>query len=184
MRFLFAKTEPRTARRVLVVQTANPDLFVYVLRDAREFFPEAEIAALVQKGMDVYLPDPLPADRILNNEPMRRRELIAALRVARYDAVCVIESGETGFWKLKLLPVLLNPPAVWVYDRRAAPRALSLSALLALSAGRKKGAAFLTPRRLAAPGIFLDCWRFFRRRRRALSMKGEGAHRLGEPPPR
>lgn len=186
MRFLFAKAEPREAQRVLVVQTANADLFLHVLRAVRERFPAAELTALIQKGMRENLPEILPVEKACLNDPAHRRELLAALRAARFDVVCLIESGESGYWKLKLLPVLLRPRAAYVYDRRAAARLLSLAAAPVLLWSRRKSRPLLTSRRLAAPVILFQCWRFYRRRRtqRISALKGEGAHRLDGLPPR
>jgi len=164
MRFLVARTDPAAIATVLLVQTCNPDLLGHVARAVRRRFPQAKLTVLVQRGMTPYLP-PLPVDEQIENVAEQKRETMRQLRARRFDAVCFIESGEKGFWKLKLLPFFLSPKAIWLYDRLARPTPMSFSAALAylltpLTAARSP----ITARRLAVPVTFYRLWRFYRRR--------------------
>ena len=165
MRFLWHRAEPDSMRNVLLVQTCNPDLLAHVAAEARRRFPRARLTALLQKGMRPYLPAELPVDETIDNPSGGKRELLRRLRAGRFEAICLIESGEPGFWKLKLLPWILGPRAVLVYDRngRAAwfdPR----SVLAGFSGGFVGRPKILTRRRLAAPLIYWRCRMFYRQR--------------------
>jgi hypothetical protein len=169
MRFLLQRYEPERVQTALIVQTCNSDLFTHVVRDARRRFASAHLVVLRQKGMRELLPADLPADEWLDNPHGGKRDLLRDLRGRRFDAVCFVDSGESGFWKLKSLPWLLHPRAVYVYDRRAQPTHLSIArAFATLSVNSASTAALLTRRRLLSPLIFWQCWRFYRERRREM----------------
>lgn len=167
MRFLFGRVDPSSIKTVLIIQTCNPDLLAHVAVDVRERFPQVEnICLLIQRGMTPYLPR-MKVDRIFENMREHRRRLISDLRAEHYDAVCFVESGEAGFWKLKLLPLLLSPRTVWVYDKLAQAAVLNLREL-----GRFFQTVFsgqmptMTTRRMMTPFTFWRLWRFYRRRTR------------------
>ncbi|NLH47589.1 MAG: hypothetical protein GX444_03185 [Myxococcales bacterium] len=165
MRFLWSRTEPDSLRDILLVQTCNPDLLAHVAAEARRRFPRARLTALLQKDMRPYLPADLPVDQTIDNPRGGKRGLLRRLRAGRFDAVCLIESGESGFWKLKLLPWILGSRAVLVYDRFGSAAWLEPRSVLAGFGGGLAGRPkILTRRRLAAPLIYWQCRRFYRQR--------------------
>ena len=176
MRFLLARDSDRPVRRVLVVQTANPNLLDHVTRDVRERYPDARVEALLQRGMRPWI---VFRDGVtyFDNPEGGRRAFLDRLRAERYDLVVTILSGEPGYWKLKLLPLLIGPGQVRVYDRFARPFALnvySLAGYVSEVGGGIAGAANpggLTPRvvlrKLAAPFLVLYLLAFLWRRRLA-----------------
>jgi hypothetical protein len=165
MKFLNATFDPIAMQNVLLVQTCNPDLLTHIAADARQRFPRARLVLLLQKGMRQYLPLALPVDELIENPRHGKRALLRQLRAARFEAICLVESGEPGFWKLKMLPLLLCSRAVLVFDRTGRSTWFGLTTLLVRLGGRFDGQRqLLTRRRLAAPLIFLQCWLFYRRR--------------------
>jgi hypothetical protein len=165
MSFLFRRLDPAEVRSALVIQTCNHDLFGHVVADARRRFTSARIGVVIQRGMSLYLP-PLPVDETWENLRDERSELVGILRKRRFDVVCIVGSGERGFWKLKLLPLLLGAKSVWLYDRHARPKPLSLAQLGDLARGLFGGFSYrLDSRRLLAPVTFWRLWRFYRRRK-------------------
>jgi hypothetical protein len=154
-----------SVRNALLVQTCNPDLFAHVIRDARRRFPHARLTVLRQRGMAAHLSPDLPVDEWLDNPSAGRAAFARRLRRRGFDSACYVESGEPGFWKLKLLPWFGAPSAVFVYDRNAEATALNPATLAARLLGDWAAApSLLTPRRIAAPAILWQCWRFYRRR--------------------
>ncbi|HPQ70673.1 MAG TPA: hypothetical protein PKW95_16225 [bacterium] len=164
MMFLWRRPAAERMRTVLIVQTCNADLLGHVVAEARQRFARAKITVLVQKGMEPYLPE-LAADERLINPVAGQAALVRQLRARRFDAVCIVEGGERGFWKLKLLPFLLRPQGVWLYDRIARPWPLSMSQAARLWL-RRFGPEHspLTARRLAAPLTAWRLWKFYRQR--------------------
>jgi hypothetical protein len=164
MRFLFRQIDPASVQSVLVVQTCNPELLQHVAADAKKRFANAKVTVLIQRGMRPFLPPQL-SDEVWENQTTGRRKLLRRLRARRFDAACVIWSGERGFWKLKLLPFALGVRAVWAYDRLAKPTRLGLGNI-----SRRLGdvgpanVARLNSRRLMAPITFWRLWRFYRKR--------------------
>ena len=165
MRYLLRQVVPDDVRSVLTVQTCNADLLGHVVADAQRRFPHASHTVLFQRGMQPYLPQMAGVELIENLEG-GRQELLRGLRARAFEAVCVVASGEKGFWKLKLLPFVLNPGSIWAYDRLAEPKLLTLQGLGTLVFGRRE--PLLTPRRTLAPLIFLDLVLYYRRRRKRL----------------
>jgi len=166
MKFLFQRHEPPPTASILIVQTCNPDLLVHVVRDLRHRFPAGRLSLFIQRGMRPFLPE-LPVDEIWENHPEERRESVRRMREMRFDLAAITESAEHGFWKLKLLPLIIAPRSIWVYDRMARVRRLSLAVLLAAwTRGIGNAESKLTLRRLAAPVIFWQVWRFYRKRTR------------------
>ncbi len=164
MMFLWRRPAAENMRTVLIVQTCNSDLLGHVVAEARRRFVQAKITVLVQKGMEPYLPA-LDCDERLINPAAGQTALVKQLRARRFDVVCIVEAGERGFRKLKLLPFLLRPQGVWLYDRIARPWPLSVRQALRLWL-RRFGSerSPLTIRRLAAPLTAWRLWKFYRQR--------------------
>jgi hypothetical protein len=177
VRFLLAREGDGVPGRVLIVQTANPNLLDHVTRDVLARFPGARTDVLLQRGMRPWIVFHDGVTYLDNADAAGRRALLDALRAARYDVAVTVLSGEAGYWKLKLLPLLIAPTTVRVYDRFARSFPLnvySFAAYLAEVLGGIAGAANpggITPRlvlrKLAAPGIALYLWAYLRRRRLA-----------------
>ncbi len=164
MMFLWRRPAPERMRTVLVVQTCNADLLGHVVAEARRQFSQAKLTVLVQKSMEPYLPE-LAADEQLSNTATGQAALVKQLRARRFDAVCIIEAGERGYRKLKLLPFLLRPQGAWLYDRLARPWPLSVNQAFRLWLRRLGSEHWpLTVRRLTAPLTAWRLWRYYRRR--------------------
>jgi hypothetical protein len=159
MRFLFPKTLPDNPR-ILLIQTGNPNLTDVILDGLSERYGENAITFFSQRNMSGYLK---PRDGIerIENPASNRWNLIAELRRRRFDLIGIVDSGERGFWKLKLLPFVLDPGQFIVFDRSATATAFSFGQMRSLLPGKQETAA----RRILAPfiGIYLAAW-WLRRR--------------------
>ena len=115
--------------RVLIVQTCNPNLLDYVIDDALRRWPAAELSVLLQRNMRQHVRLPQRV-RALDNPELGQAAFARGLRGQRFDLVAYVSSGEPGFYKLKLLPLYLDPPRLMVYDRHARPTDLGLAGLI------------------------------------------------------
>ncbi len=165
MRYLLRQVVPDDVRSVLTIQTCNADLLGHVVADAQCRFPYASHTVLFQRGMQPYLPKMAGVELIENLEG-GRWDLVRFLRTRVFEAVCIVASGEKGFWKLKFLPFVLNPGSIWVYDRLAVPKLLTLQGIGTLVFGPRE--PLLTQRRTFAPLIFLDLLLYYWRRRKRI----------------
>lgn len=106
--------------RILVVQTCNPNLLEYVIKDVKARFSGAHITVLLQPHMKGYLSEEVLANcEILVNPKSKRIKVLRELRRHKYKWVVFTLSGESGFWKLKILPFALFPSKPLAYDRLA-----------------------------------------------------------------
>lgn len=118
------------SERILVVQTCNPNLLEYVIKDVKARFPESQLTILLQPQMKQYLSDEVLAGcEILVNPKSKRTKILRELRRHRYKCVVFALSGESGFWKLKMLPIALFPSKPLAYDRLARPISLKPTGL-------------------------------------------------------
>jgi len=110
---------------ILVVQTCNPNLFEYVVKDVRKRYPQSKLTLFLQPEMKDYLSSEVSQGcEILVNPKSRRRKVVRELRKHGYKKIAFVLSGEAGYWKLKLLPFLLFPVKPIAYDRHARPISL------------------------------------------------------------
>lgn len=180
MKFLFSRQNDRQAKRILIVQTCNPNLLDHVTKDVLKEFSHAQVEVLLQRNMREWITFH-EGISYFDNPEGDRKELIGKLKEARYDLVVIIVSGEPGYWKLKLLPWVIDPRAVRVYNRLAQWSGLdffSLGRFLAdilagaMGVANPRGLTLKSAlRKLAAPLVFVYLLYFLRRRRLAGSNK-------------
>jgi len=110
---------------ILIVQTCNPNLLEYVVKDVKERHPDMKPTLFLQPQMKDYMsPETLQGCEVIVNPKSKRRRVIRELRKHGYKRVAFVLSGEPGYWKLKLLPFLLFPARPLAYDRHARPISL------------------------------------------------------------
>ncbi len=158
MRYLFTAGSPKKPK-VLLVQTANPDLTSLVLDRLCAVYSPENVTLLQQRGMKPYMRS-REGVRILRNVDEKRFTFVKTLRREKYDVVCFIVSGESGFRKLKCLPFLLDPYKIVAYDRQGRSYGLNQKSLIQWIAGEMKGddngpKKLKFARKLLAPFIFM-----------------------------
>lgn len=140
MRFLLSRgRHSGEPGKVLLIQTCNPNLLEYVVGDASRRWPSADITVLLQRNMRQYvrIGEGLNA---LDNPESGKRAFAKGLKRERFDLVALTAVRDPGFWKLKLLPLYLNPPRLVIYDRHARhtePGLAGLWNLFGLGANRR-----------------------------------------------
>jgi hypothetical protein len=103
---------------VLVVQTVNSPIFEKILRVVLRRFEDAEIELAIRPEMEKRLPKNHDC-RLWLIDRDKRAEFIGELKSRYFDTVVVGWCAQRGFWKLKLLPFLLGPRRVLVYNENA-----------------------------------------------------------------
>jgi len=116
---------------ILIVQTCNPNLLEYVIKDVKARYPESQLTLFLQLQMREYLSDEtLAGCEVLTNPKAKRNKILRELRKHKYKLVVFALSGEAGFWKLKMLPFALLPAKPLAYDKLARPISLKPKGLL------------------------------------------------------
>ena len=156
MRFL-SSTELPDKPKVLIVQTANPNLTDHIIDALISEFGQDRVALFRQKGMAPYM---IKRDgfQIIQNEKGGRLKTARNLKNDLFDIVCFANTDEPGFWKMRLLPFYCNPKSIYIYDRFGKRKEISKREVLSflsetiVNPGRISG--FSVARILAAPFIF------------------------------
>lgn len=105
---------------ILIVQTCNPNLLEYVIKDVKARYPDSQLTLFLQPQMREYLSDEaLAGCEVLVNPKTKKGKILRELKRHGYKIVVFTLSGETGFWKLKMLPFALLPAKPVAYDRLA-----------------------------------------------------------------
>jgi hypothetical protein len=112
LQWLLPKEAP--GDRALVVQTGSPHLFARVLDRLCESYPDSTFTGLLQKNMRGKVPERDDVDYIDNQGP--KPAFVKMLRERSFDRIYVLYSNEPGYWKLKLVPFLLGPRAIYVVN--------------------------------------------------------------------
>jgi hypothetical protein len=115
MRFLKKPTLPEPPS-VLLVQTANPDLTMVVLKKLVERFGAKNTTLLFQRNMKSFLTIPSGV-HIIENVKADRVDLVKKIRKMNFSLIATIASTDSGFWKLKLLPYVCTPRQIWIFDK-------------------------------------------------------------------
>ena len=116
MNQVFSKSVNKENVKVLLVQTANPDLTDIVLDSLIGQYGVKNVTFLRQKGMQGHLKNRQTLT-ILENKKKSRLKTARQLRKKKFDIVTIILSGENGFWKLKMLPIYCYPTRIMLFDR-------------------------------------------------------------------
>lgn len=174
-------------KRVLVVQTANAILTDRLLDEIIRIHGLPNVTFLRQRNMASYLQE-RPGLRVMENVNRGRLAFARKLRKEGFDRIISLDSGEPGFWKLKLLPLFCNPWRHTLYDQNGACRPAGAGPMLAAVAGgmlhKDEPARRLRRwRRVLAPILFLwsavgfGLLRFKRTRRSVSPPQGQGQDR-------
>jgi len=173
MKFMFRRRAAADPRSVLLIQTCNPNLLEYVVRDLLDRLPDSKLTVLLQRNMRSYVIE-RPGVEYLDNPAQGGRAFASTISARRFDLMAFVLSGEAGYWKLKLLPFICDPIRVLVYNRMAQPRELNLfraGRVLYDMAGSMSGGARPGPvtgrralRKLLAPAILTYLALFYWRR--------------------
>jgi hypothetical protein len=102
-------------KRVLVLQSASPTLFLNTVKAVRERFAGAEVHAAVHE----YCLPHLPPDFVQRFFPIDRKDklgFISLLRRNEYDTVVICVTGEGDFWKPKLMGFCIKAKQVLCYN--------------------------------------------------------------------
>ena len=119
MRFLRSPVLPAKPK-VLLIQTANPALTDYALDRVIDIHGLENVTFFKQQGMDIHLKHRNNL-RVINNNKKNKAETAKSIRRMKFDLVYGIWSGETGFWKLKLLLFYSDPLLVNIFNDLALP---------------------------------------------------------------
>lgn len=112
----FFKSINKENVKVLLVQTANPDLTDIVLDSLIGQYGVENVTFFRQKGMEGHLKNRQTLT-ILENGKKSRLKTARQLRKMEFDIVAIILSGEKGFWKLKMFPFFYYPTRTVLFDR-------------------------------------------------------------------
>lgn len=159
MKRFFSDSKIPEDPKVLLVQTANPNLTDIVLDQLIQKYGSENITFYRQRGMENYLKK-RPSIKVIENPQKGRLKAARHLRRQKYDLAAMILSGEKGFWKLKTLPFYCNPKSIVLFNRIGESRKFSgqqmIDWILGKNAFSSHSLGYLKMIRLAfAPVIFI-----------------------------
>ena len=112
--FLFANSDARRARSVLLIQSGAPDLLMAATDRLRAAHPKAAMVVLLQRDMDERVERRPDVEYLVNLGS--KIALARELRHRRFDAAYVMYTAHPGYWKLKLLPFALGAKRVLAFN--------------------------------------------------------------------
>lgn len=132
---------------------------MHALKELMDKFGARSVTFLVQRNMRPFLDIPENITSI-DNADKDRISFARSLKRNRYDGVCIVQSGEPGFWKLKLLPLYLMPKIFFAYDRHGRLRNYEKGDAIywiksIFFSGLSEGSTFYLARTILSPFIFM-----------------------------
>jgi len=110
LRFLWSNADPETWRSALVVQTGGPGLLTRAVGDLAAKYPAMNLTVLLQRNMRERVPARPGVEYIDNEGP--KPDFVRRLRAREFDVAFVLYTNDAGYWKLKLLPFLIDAGTV------------------------------------------------------------------------